>query len=81
MLIRLEKTKLNNSINDINIGWNDFQNHLEAWIKYCWMERSIDFRVIRVECNRIETKIEAFQSILLLKKFDNFAIKIYNNSR
>lgn len=59
------------------------------------MERSIDFRVIRVECNRIETKIEAFikyfiikkkkiyyyQSILLLKKFDNFAIKIYNNSR
>lgn len=81
MLIRLEKTKLNNSINDINIGWNDFQNHLEAWIKYCWMERSIDFRVIRLECNRIETKIEAFQSILLLKKFDNFAIKIYNNSR
>lgn len=45
------------------------------------MERSIDFHVIRVECNRIKTKIEAFQSILLLKKFDNFAIKIYNNSR
>lgn len=31
------------------------------------MERSIDFHVIRIEYNRIKTKIEAFESILLLK--------------